>query len=203
MNASNNLRLFLCALSLCLGGLVFGQSNSLQPGKSLSLSAGGMDAVAQMVSDSFGAPTELIMEFIQEAQRLESREGIPAVAFMGMAILESAGFSSYLYQNARNPFGMRATPPYKGPTFIMWHEGKESPFRKYETPRQAMNDFTAFLKSRRWFKDVLACPDGDIECFLTAMSANPAKKEPGYATDPEWANKIRKVIAKYGLERIK
>lgn len=158
--------------------------------------------VAQLVVDSFGAPITLVEEFIREAKAMEHDEGVPATAFIGIAILESTGFTSYLYKNAKNPFGMRATKIWHGPTFIMWHEGADSPFRKYESPREAVRDFAAFLNSRKWFKDALACNTADIECFIKAMSADPSKKEPGYAADPEWGNKVRRVIKTYGLERL-
>jgi flagellum-specific peptidoglycan hydrolase FlgJ len=159
--------------------------------------------VAQMVSDSFGAPVQLVEEFIREAKALEKDEGIPATAFIGIAILESTGFTSYLYKQALNPFGMRATKIWHGPTFIMFHEGADSPFRKYETPKEAVRDFNSFLEKRKWFNDALKCPVEDIECFLKAMSADKSKKEPGYASDPEWANKVRRVIKTYNLEKLK
>ena len=98
---------------------------------------------------------------------------------------------------------MRATKIWHGPTFIMFHEGADSPFRQYDNPRDAVRDFKAFLDSRKWFKDALICAVSDIECFLTAMSANPAKKEPGYASDPEWANKVRRVIKTYKLDKLR
>jgi len=159
--------------------------------------------VAQMVSDSFGAQVDLVETFIREAKDMERDEGIPATAFIGIAILESSGFTSYLYQNAKNPFGMRATKIWRGETFVMWHEGTDSHFRKYNSPREAVRDFAAFLNSRKWFRDALACSTSDLECFLVSMSADASKKEPGYAADPEWANKIRRVIKKYGLDRLR
>lgn len=159
-------------------------------------------SVAQMVSDSFGAPVTLIEEFIREAKSLEKDEGIPATAFIGIAILESTGFTSFLYKQALNPFGMRATKIWHGPTFVMFHEGADSPFRKYDNPRAAVRDFNQFLESRKWFSDALKCPPSDIECFLTGMSANWAKKEPGYASDPEWPNKVRRVIKTYNLDKL-
>jgi flagellum-specific peptidoglycan hydrolase FlgJ len=156
-----------------------------------------------MISDSFGAPTPLIEEFIVQAKQMEAREGIPATAFIGIAILESTGFTSYLYQNARNPFGMRATKIWKGKTFVMFHEGADAPFRKYDSPAAAVRDFANFLRSRKWFKDALRCKDRDVECFLSGMSANPKKREPGYARDPEWPNKVRRVIRTYQLDLLR
>jgi flagellum-specific peptidoglycan hydrolase FlgJ len=160
-------------------------------------------AVAQQVSDSFGAPPALVEEFIVQAKQMEAREGIPATAFIGIAILESTGFTSYLYQHARNPFGMRATKIWKGKTFVMFHEGADAPFRKYDTPAEAVRDFAHFLRSRKWFRDALKCKNRDVECFLNGMSANPKKKEPGYASDPAWPDKVRRVIRTYKLDLLK
>jgi flagellum-specific peptidoglycan hydrolase FlgJ len=160
-------------------------------------------AVAQMISDSFGAEVTLIEAFIREARQLEKEEKVPATAFIGIAILESTGFTSYLYQKAKNPFGMRATSIWKGPTFVMYHEGRDSKFRKYNSPRAAVQDFAVFLNSRKWFHDAFKCPPSDVECFIKGLSANWKKREPGYASDPEWPNKVRRVIKTYQLETLK
>jgi flagellum-specific peptidoglycan hydrolase FlgJ len=165
-----------------------------------------LKTIAGVVSDSFGAPASTVEAFMLQAITLEQDEGIPATVFIGLAILESAGFSSYLYQKAKNPFGMKATSIWKGEKFMMWHEGKMTAFRQYNEPGDAVRDFAAFLRSRKWFVDALRCPSGDSDCFLEGLSPKKGKKswqdEPGYARDPEWANKIRRVIAKYRLSEL-
>lgn len=168
-----------------------------------SIDSAAVRAVAQMISDSFGAEVPLVEEFIREAKRLEKEKKVPATAFIGIAILESTGFTSYLYQNAKNPFGMRATSIWKGPTFVMYHEGRDSKFRKYDTPSDAVQDFAVFLKSRKWFLDAFKCSPSNVECFIKGLSANWKKHEPGYASDPEWPNKVRRVIKTYQLETLK
>ncbi len=156
---------------------------------------------ARIVSDSFGASVELVETFMREAIWLQKNEKVSAAAFVGLAILESAGFSSELYQKAKNPFGMKATKPlWTGPVHKMWHEGKMTDFRKYDTPRGAVQDFAKFLRSRKWFRDAFSCEADDYNCFINKMMADAEKKEPGYARDPEWGNKIRRVIKKYKLE---
>ena len=189
----------LFLLNLLTPYSIFAQSAPTRP----ELDLASIRKVAKVVSDSFGAPVTLVEEFILEAKQMEREEGVPATAFIGIAILESTGFTSYLYKNAKNPFGMRATKIWHGSTFVMWHEGADAPFRKYNNPKEAVRDFAAFLNSRKWFRDALACPTSDLECFLKALSANPAKDEPGYAADPEWPNKVRRVIKEYGLERLR
>lgn len=158
---------------------------------------------AQIISDSFGTPVELVETFMQEAMWLQKNEKVPAVAFVGLAILESAGFSSELYQKAQNPFGMKAKKPlWSGPIHKMWHEGQMTDFRKYETPRAAVQDFAKFLRGRKWFRDAFQCKADDYNCFIDKMMADVQKREPGYARDPEWGNKIRRVIVKYKLESL-
>lgn len=139
----------------------------LQAQKTLSTS---LKTIATVVSDSFGTPTATVEAFMSEAMALEQSDGIPASVFIGLAILESAGFSSYLYQKAKNPFGMKATSIWKGEKFMMWHEGKMTAFRQYNDPGDAVRDFATFLRSRKWFVDALRCPSGDSECFLTGLS---------------------------------
>ncbi len=151
--------------------------------------APSLKSIAGVVSDSFGAPVATVEAFMREAIELEKNNGVPADVFIGLAILESAGFSSYLYQKAKNPFGMKATSIWKGEKFMMWHEGKMTAFRQYEEPGEAVRDFVAFLRSRKWFADALRCPSGDTDCFLEGLSAKNGKQrweyEPGYARDPE------------------
>ena len=60
-----------------------------------------LKSIAGVVSDSFGAPAATVETFMREALALEKSEGVPATVFIGLAILESAGFSSYLYQKAK------------------------------------------------------------------------------------------------------
>lgn len=158
---------------------------------------------AKMIADSFKSKLEVVEAFMKEAKWLQQTEKVPAAFFVGLAILESAGFNSELYQKAQNPFGMKATKPqWNGTIHKMWHEGQMTDFRKYATPREAVSDFSKFLKSRRWFQDAFKCQTTDVECFITSLMANAEKKEPGYARDPEWGNKIRRVIKKYKLEAL-
>ena len=157
-------------------------------------------SAAQVVSDSFGAPVAIVERFMREAMQLEKSERVPAAAFVAISMLESTGFTSYLYKNSGNPFGMKAGPYWKGQVFMMWHEGEMTPFRAYATPTEAVYDFARFLRSRKWFKDALACPVGDYECFINGMTAHAKRREPGYAADPLWPDKVRRVIKQYNLE---
>lgn len=173
---------------------------AIQPGGVINEREAGIMAAAQVVSDSFGAPVSIVERFMREAMAVEKSERVPAAAFVAIAVLESTGFTSYLYKNSGNPFGMKAGPHWKGATFMMWHEGLMTPFRSYATPTEAVYDFASFLRSRKWFRDALTCPVGDYECFIRGVSVNAKRREPGYAADPHWPDKVRRVIEQYNLK---
>ena len=190
-----------CFLSLFLLCALAAQAQlPNQAGALLDDREAGIMAAAKIVSDSFGAPVAIVERFMREAMAVEKTERVPAAAFVAIATLESTGFTSYLYKNSGNPFGMKAGPNWKGETFMMWHEGVMTPFRAYATPTEAVYDFARFLRSRKWFIDALKCPVGDYDCFIKGVSANWKKREPGYAADPDWPNKVRRVIDKYNLK---
>lgn len=158
--------------------------------------------IAAQIAAVYGGPQDYIETFLLEAQKLEQEQGIPAPMVVGIAILESGGFSSFLFENALNPFGMRATHPWKGETFVMFHEGADAPFRKYAHAREAVQDFSILLYSRVWLADALNCPDGDTNCYLQKLSASEKPKHPGYSRDPRWAEKVKGIIKRYGLDKL-
>jgi flagellum-specific peptidoglycan hydrolase FlgJ len=157
-------------------------------------------SVAQTVSDSFGAPVALVESFIVEALLLQRDEGVPAIAVLGIAILESGGLTSYIFTQSGNPFGMKATPEWKGAVYEIWHEEQNARFRKYRSPRAAVRDFSKLVRSRRWFADALACPVEDYGCFIDQLARS--SKQPGFSADYEWPNKVKRVIAKFDLDAI-
>ena len=156
-------------------------------------------SIAARIATDFQSDAAYIQQFLEEAQKLEQSKGIPAPVVVAIAILESGGFSSYLFLEAQNPFGMKATKIWKGDTFSMWHEGEMTKFRLYPGAEGAVLDFSTFLHSRKWFRDALKCK-GDVDCFLRGL--DPGSKEPGYSMDPEWSNKVKALIARYGLDAL-
>lgn len=156
-------------------------------------------AIVANISKTYGATEGVVADFVQAAMRVEREKGLPAEAIVGMAVLESAGLTSFLFAESKNPFGIKGRKPFAGPVYVMWHEGEDTPFRRYDSMYEAVLGLEAFLQERRWFHDALKCPKGDSECFITALMANKARKEPGFSADPEWGNKIRNIIQRFDL----
>jgi hypothetical protein len=159
-------------------------------------------AIAQKIAEVYGGPVDYIQDFMAACLQLEATEGIPASMVLGIAILESGGFTSFLFENALNPFGMRATYPWNGAVFEMYHEGANAAFRQYRYADEAVSDFRVLLYEHPWLADALNCPDKSVNCYLERLSASEKPKHPGYSRDPRWAEKIKNIIQRYGLDKL-
>ena len=91
-----------------------------------------------------------------------------------------------------NYFGIKADPSWKGDKKdVMTHEyisGEKvripQPFRSYSNPEEAVNDYVKFLKNnKRYTKAGVFNTKTSAEFFSALQSA-------GYATDPNYANKL-------------
>ena len=60
---------------------------------------------------------------------------------------------------------------------------KSAPFRAYESLNESFNDYANFLTGNDRYKDALQ-NSGNVEHFLHGL------QQAGYATDPQYANKI-------------
>jgi flagellum-specific peptidoglycan hydrolase FlgJ len=156
--------------------------------------------LTQTLASVYGAPESTVDFFIREAIQLEQSHGLPAGAVLGIGILESGGFTSDLFQAARNPFGLKASAPWTGPVHYMWHEGDIQGFRVYADAAQAVQDFARLVQSRRWYADALQCPLANSTCFVQGLT--PTGTEPGYSRDPQWGGKILDLIDRYDLDML-
>ena len=121
--------------------------------------------------------------------------GIPASIILSQAILESGAGQSKLAQKANNHFGIKCHNTWEGKTFIMDDDTKDECFRNYKSVKQSFNDHALFLTSR------------DRSAFLFEYKITAYKKwahglkKAGYATNPEYAYILIKIIENYNLNR--
>uniref|UniRef100_UPI003FEE09D0 glucosaminidase domain-containing protein n=1 Tax=Eisenbergiella tayi TaxID=1432052 RepID=UPI003FEE09D0 len=116
------------------------------------------------------------------------------------AILESNWGTSELAQNANAIFGIKADGRWSGRIYSKetkeCYDGKNfsdivAPFRAYGSWKESLVDHSAFLKSGSHYKAVVGEKD-----YFTACKAI---KAAGYATDPEYAEKLIWIIEQYQL----
>ena len=120
--------------------------------------------------------------------------GIPSSITLAQAILESNWGQGETAMNANNYFGIKCYNGWEGPTFFaMDDEPGKSCFRKYDDIVQSFRDHSEFLKQGVRYEPLFDNPHTDYEAWAKGL------KSCGYATDPEYAEKLIGIIERYGL----
>lgn len=129
----------------------------------------------------------------------------PAVA-AAQAALESAYGKSRLAVEGNNLFGIKAGKSWRGGIIVL--KTKEfSPqkgmyftsaaFRKYHNLAHCFSDYGDIIKSLPWYKDAVAAKEDPVG-FILGLAAKPGR-EPGWATDPLYAEKVLAVAKRFKL----
>lgn len=162
----------------------------------------GSASIDRVASAVRGAPQH-ISEFVnkmRDAVQVASAEtGVPAKLIMSQAALESGwGKREILLDNGQtshNLFGIKATGGWKGKvTNIMTSEfvdGKmvkmKQPFRAYDSYADSLTDYARLISTSSRYESVLNAP--------SAEEAARRVQEAGYATDPNYADKLISIMA--------
>jgi flagellum-specific peptidoglycan hydrolase FlgJ len=128
--------------------------------------------------------------------------GVPASITIAQAALESAWGESGLTKAGNNLFGIKADSLWRGQTLTMntreFIKGQwvvvPALWRKYPSWQASMEDHATFLRRNPRYK----------ACFLCATAPAFAKAllQAGYATDPEYANKLIALMDKHQLQAL-
>jgi len=130
--------------------------------------------------------------------------GIYPAVMIAAAILESSGLvsgqyvpgASLLAKNANNYFGIKASPGWTGDTITLktgeYINGQRvtvnGVFRKYATPGDSFRDYVNFLQVNPRYRAA--------GVFSATSAEEQAEKlqAAGYATDPQYANKLKSIM---------
>lgn len=129
------------------------------------------------------------------------KSGVLASLTVAQAILESAWGKSELATGGNALFGIKATKSWKGKVYCKdtkeCYDGvnlvdvKNAAFRAYDSWEESVEDHSAFLKANKRYKEVIGETDYKKACE--------AIKAAGYATDPDYVEKLVKLIEDYEL----
>lgn len=129
------------------------------------------------------------------------KSGVLASLTVAQAILESAWGKSELATGGNALFGIKATKSWKGKVYCKdtkeCYDGvnlvdvKNAAFRAYDSWEESVEDHSAFLKANKRYKEVIGETDYKKVCE--------AIKAAGYATDPDYVEKLVKLIEDYEL----
>ncbi len=140
-----------------------------------------------------------IMDTEKLATRVAKKHGLFPSVMMAQSILESNWGRSELSQEYNNYFGIKEVKKDKGIVFETeeYVEGQSGrymeSFKKYSSKSESFNHYAKLLSTAKRYAKVKTAKD--------YREAAKYIQEGGYATDPNYANKIISVIEKYGLNK--
>lgn len=148
---------------------------------------------------------QFLEAIIQAAVQDEQRNGIPALATVAQAIHESNWGQSTLAQKANNLFGVKATKSWKGDILVLptreYLNGQwvtvQASWRSYKTLSECLDDRMNFLRANQRYKAALEYLKGD---FASAIPFLTHIWKAGWATDPQYVQKIQKLIDQNQLD---
>ena len=122
------------------------------------------------------------------------RSGVPASITLAQGLIESRYGLSELATKGNNHFGIKCHD-WKGKTMRVDDDKKGECFRVYDKVEYSFQDHSDFLRYRDRYKSLFDNDITDYKAWAVGL------KKAGYATDPQYATKLIKVIEDYGLYR--
>jgi len=148
---------------------------------------------------------QFIAKVAPMAQEDAKESRILASLTIAQAILESGDGNSSLTREGNALFGIKANKSWRGRVWtgsiIEYYDGMRTDitagFRAYDTWQESIKDHSAFLIKSRRYQEVVGEKDYKKACRAIQAA--------GYATDPEYANKLmalieRNQLTKYDIE---
>lgn len=138
---------------------------------------------------------EYIYRYTPIAKTEMRRTGIPASIKLAQGILESSYGNSPLATEANNHFGIKCHTGYQGKGYYMNDDAENECFRIYESPEESFIDHSEFLRSRPRYADLFKLDPKDYKSWAKGL------KEAGYATNPQYANLLIRMIEDRNLHQ--
>lgn len=129
-----------------------------------------------------------IEEYAQLAVAEMNRSGIPASITLAQGILESGNGQSDLARKSNNHFGIKCHNDWKGAKVYHDDDEKGECFRKYNKPQHSFEDHTDFLMRGSRYAFLFDLDPIDYKGWARGL------KKAGYATAPEYADRLIKII---------
>jgi hypothetical protein len=121
---------------------------------------------------------------------------IPASITMAQACLESGDGNSTLAVEANNHFGIKCNSSWKGPSVRKDDETSNECFRKYNTAIESYRDHSKFLTGGMRYQFLFDYEIKDYRKWAYGL------KKAGYATDPQYPERLIKIIEEFQLDKL-
>jgi hypothetical protein len=131
---------------------------------------------------------DYILKYQELALKKSGTYRIPASIILGQGILESANGNSELAVQANNHFGVKCHKDWKGDTYLKDDDKAGECFRKYKSVDDSYEDHGIFLSTRDRYAFLFQLDPMDYKAWAHGL------KQAGYATNPDYARLLIKVI---------
>jgi len=148
---------------------------------------------------SFDQPAEFIRKLLPAAEKAAAKIGLEPLALLAQAALET-GWGQRMFKNSQgensfNFFGIKAQPEWQGEVAVVdtleYRQGvaakEKAKFRAYSSPEQSLNDYADFIRTQPRYQQAIESASDPKSYFQKLQTA-------GYATDPNYAQKILSVF---------
>jgi flagellar protein FlgJ len=170
-------------------------SGKTAPAPPKTASAGGTPTTPVMAQ----TPAEFVDQVMPAIRRAATALDVNPLGLLAQAALET-GWGQRMAHTADgsssfNLFGVKAGDEWKGARVIAdtveFGNGVATPrrtaFRAYGSIEESVSDFANLLKKSPRYRDAIAA-GGDVHAYIDRMGKS------GYATDPEYANKLNQIL---------
>lgn len=124
-----------------------------------------------------------------------NRYGVPASITLAQGLLESDAGRSILAVEGNNHFGIKCHSDWVGQTKYHDDDRRNECFRKYKSAENSFEDHSVFLASHQRYSSLFDLKVTDYKGWAYGL------KKAGYATNPQYAEKLIGLIETYGLDR--
>lgn len=150
-------------------------------------------------SDNISGPIDFVRKALPHARRVGKALGVAPQLILAQAALESGWGQKTLSNsdgsNSHNLFGIKAGSSWKGGVAVApttefaagVAERVKATFRSYDSMVESFNDYAQLLLKNPRYANVLGAGH-DSQAFAGAL------QQSGYATDPEYGNKIMRIV---------
>ncbi len=146
--------------------------------------------------DDYNARAKKYIETYSQLAITEQRtSGIPACVTLGQGILETEAGNSELMTMANNHFGIKCKNGWEGETFLHTDDAENECFKKYKCAEDSYRDHSQHLKINPRYSSLFTLPMTDYAAWARGL------KRCGYATDPQYAHRLIKIIEDFDLQQ--
>lgn len=146
--------------------------------------------------DSFSVRAQRYIEkYYSLAMAEQARSGVPAAVTLAQGVLETEAGRSELACMANNHFGIKCKSDYGGDKFYHDDDAPKECFKMYKCVEDSYKDHSDYLKRNPRYNQLFTLSQTDYASWAVCL------KKCGYATNPQYAQRLIKLIEDFKLQQ--